>query len=245
MNRRGDDLGFTQLAGKRAIDTFFHEVLKRRLVIGRWFIWWRTQNIKISRIHTRAGVRCSCGWFTMSLVMGITGHHLFGDDIHSKSERRGHEEAARLSNDANPAGRREVKVHHGHDCVIDLQKTLNITGPVQIPRKESLFYYSLNYTAAVLNVCSNNTSGNMLGLNPWCISINFEDYGADQFQLSLTAIKTTTDVQDFHVESNFLLKTIKMCIRIPTHKKKIKVLITEMRLSLTPISKTQRASDMA
>lgn len=48
----------------------------------------------------------------MCLVQGVACHHLFGDDIYSKSESRGHKEAARLSNDANPRGWREVKVHH-------------------------------------------------------------------------------------------------------------------------------------
>lgn len=56
----------------------------------------------------------------MCLVRAVTGHHLFGDDVHGKSESRGHEEATGLSNDANPSGRREVKVHHRHDCTIDL-----------------------------------------------------------------------------------------------------------------------------
>lgn len=76
---------------------------------------------------------CSGGRFTVCLIQGVARHHLFGDDIHSKSESRRHEEAARLSNDTNPRGRREVKVHHRHDCVIDLEKTENVTGPVQIP----------------------------------------------------------------------------------------------------------------
>ena len=71
----------------------------------------------------------------MCLVQGVARHHLFGNDIHSESESRGHEKAARLSNDANPGRRREVKVHHRHDCLVDLSKTQNITGPFQI-----LFY---------------------------------------------------------------------------------------------------------
>lgn len=79
------------------------------------------------------GAECSGGRFTVCLIQGVARHRLFGDDIHSKSESRGHEEAARLSNDANPRGRREVKVHHRQDCVIDLEKTENITGPVRIP----------------------------------------------------------------------------------------------------------------
>lgn len=59
----------------------------------------------------------------MRLVQGVARHRLFGDDIDGKSEGRGHEEAAGLRDDANARGRREVKVHHRHDGVIDLSKT--------------------------------------------------------------------------------------------------------------------------
>lgn len=37
----------------------------------------------------------------MILVLGITCHHLLGDDIDSQCESRGHEEVTRLSNDGN------------------------------------------------------------------------------------------------------------------------------------------------
>lgn len=43
VNRWGKDLGFTKFAGKRSVNSFFHVVLKRWLVVGRWFIYSRTQ----------------------------------------------------------------------------------------------------------------------------------------------------------------------------------------------------------
>lgn len=43
VNRWGEDLGFTKFAGKRSINSFFHVVLKRWLVVGRWFIYSQSQ----------------------------------------------------------------------------------------------------------------------------------------------------------------------------------------------------------
>lgn len=69
--------------------------------------------------------------------------------------------------------------------------------------------------------------------------------GADQFQLSLTAIKTTTNVQDFHAETNFLLKHIKYGRGVKTHNYNKWKVMNFIKSSLTPMSKTQRASDTA
>lgn len=56
---------------------------------------------------------------------------------------------------------------------------------------------------------------------------------ADQFQLSLRATEATSDVQDFHVEANFLLRQTKAC-KCATKKKKN----TRMWTPIFPIFKT-------
>lgn len=58
---------------------------------------------------------------TMCVVQAIPCHHLLGDDVHSQSEGRGHKETARLRDDGHSSRRREVQVHHRHDCTIDLK----------------------------------------------------------------------------------------------------------------------------
>lgn len=128
----------------------------------------------------------------MRLVLAISCHHLLRDDVDSQGESRGHKEAARLGNDGNPSRRREVQVHHRHDCAIDLQQQQKKDDSGE---KAGTLCDRIGFTSETL----------------WCpILISWEKY-TDQLQLSLRASEAASDVQDFHVEADLLLRQINKC----------------------------------